>query len=209
MDPERIRSRLEDLTEVLKSSLTRERFLYSSCYCEENVYQAINELKTNENFKTYSLVRDGLLEMHTIFIINPIKAVPIWKQNVRSSEDAPVIWDYYVILSLCLMKSFDAHWILDFDTSLPLITPFEDYCTSSFRPLAAEYQEYSRYYRVVEADLYIENFASDRSHMRTKDGGWLSTPPNYPLIWPKRGKIYNFSLKFLRYQNEFDEIQYL
>ncbi|KAJ9085368.1 hypothetical protein DSO57_1014787 [Entomophthora muscae] len=74
MDPERIRSRLEDLTEVLKSSLTRERFLYTSCYCEENVYQAINELKTNENFATYSLVRDGLLEMHTIFIINPIKA---------------------------------------------------------------------------------------------------------------------------------------
>jgi hypothetical protein len=35
------------------------------------------------------------------------------------------------------------------------------------------------------SEQYLEYFASDRSHMRTTDGGWLAPPPEYPCIRPK------------------------
>jgi len=38
-----------------------------------------------------------------------------------------------------------------------------------------------RLFRVVPSSVYLNQFASDRSHM-IKDNNWLATPPLYPPI---------------------------
>lgn len=40
----------------------------------------------------------------------------------------------------------------------------------------------NRKFRVVPADSFLLNFASDRSHMRNPDGSWKMPPPLYPPI---------------------------
>lgn len=37
-------------------------------------------------------------------------------------------------------------------------------------------------FRVIPAAEFLQTFASDRSHMLTKDGQWMSPPPVYPPI---------------------------
>ena len=44
------------------------------------------------------------------------------------------------------------------------------------------YEDYHRKFRVVNAESYVTNFASDRSHMMTKNGSFMMPPPNYPCI---------------------------
>ena len=48
-----------------------------------------------------------------------------------------------------------------------------------------------RFYKVVSARYYLENFASDRSHMIDKNTGeYLQAPPNYPKIETKSMSIH-------------------
>lgn len=39
-----------------------------------------------------------------------------------------------------------------------------------------------RYFRVVPANDFLLEFASDRRHMKRQDGSWIKTPPTYPAI---------------------------
>jgi N-terminal glutamine amidase len=38
-----------------------------------------------------------------------------------------------------------------------------------------------RMYRLVDADKYLVEFASERKHM-LEDGQWIAPPPDWPLI---------------------------
>jgi hypothetical protein len=37
-------------------------------------------------------------------------------------------------------------------------------------------------FRVVDAEAFVASFASDRSHMRRRDGGFREPPPPWPPI---------------------------
>jgi hypothetical protein len=39
-----------------------------------------------------------------------------------------------------------------------------------------------RYFRVIPANEFLKEFASDRRHMKRPDGTWIKPPPNYPAI---------------------------
>lgn len=39
-----------------------------------------------------------------------------------------------------------------------------------------------RFFRVIPAETYLAEFASDRRHMRRPDGTWIKPPPSYPPI---------------------------
>ena len=56
------------------------------------------------------------------------------------------------------------------------------YVTETFRTDAILNPEYHRIFRVVPATTFLQNFASDRRHMRKEDGSWLKPPPTYPPI---------------------------
>lgn len=40
-------------------------------------------------------------------------------------------------------------------------------------------------FRVIPAEEFLQTFASDRSHMLTPEGHWMSPPPIYPPIKTK------------------------
>ena len=65
----------------------RSECLYTSCFCEENVYQLLAGM-------------DPVLAARTnaVFISNAGRTVPIWQQRAGRSEDGLVVWDYHVIL---------------------------------------------------------------------------------------------------------------
>jgi len=115
--------------------------VYTSCYCEENVYLLAQAFST----------RAGLLELsewdiYVIFVSNEQKTVALWSQRARGDV---VVWDYHVVLVLrrrhqqspednLLRDSdsagsdanpenesnpfhhdFDSAWVYDFDSTLP------------------------------------------------------------------------------------------
>lgn len=40
----------------------------------------------------------------------------------------------------------------------------------------------SVHFRVIPCEKYLEHFSSDRSHMKTEDGAWLSPAPSWEPI---------------------------
>lgn len=54
-------------------------------------------------------------------------------------------------------------------------------------------------FRVVPVDLYLNNFGSDRSHMKDKKGNWQAPPPPYSPIGA--GQHNNLS-QYLRFDQE-------
>ncbi|THU92166.1 hypothetical protein K435DRAFT_214148 [Dendrothele bispora CBS 962.96] len=72
-----------------------------------------------------------------------------------------------------------SNWVYDFDTQLGTPFPLQEYfaCTFSLG-LPVQYQSL---FRVVPGVIYMDNLASDRSHMSSSN----KPPPSYP---PLRGK---------------------
>ncbi|EPY53588.1 hypothetical protein SPOG_03178 [Schizosaccharomyces cryophilus OY26] len=153
---------------------------YTSCYCEENIYQLAE----------YFVKEKPQLQAYVIFLSTPTKTMPIWEQ----SKSPFVIWDYHVVLlTRSLQNPREGWFVWDHDTRLPIPCPLEHYLERALRrdwehspelPLifGNSYCDMNRKYRVIEAKSYLQHFSSDRSHMKTETGEWLSPPPPYPCI---------------------------
>lgn len=97
--------------------------------------------------------------------------------NQRSKDNGIVVWDYHVILLHSLPHSSS---IYDFDTRLSFPIPTIEYFTHSFpngiRP------ELIPLFRLIPLQSYLDYFSSDRSHMLSESGEYLSPPPSWPII---------------------------
>uniref|UniRef100_A0A674EV96 Protein N-terminal glutamine amidohydrolase n=1 Tax=Salmo trutta TaxID=8032 RepID=A0A674EV96_SALTR len=62
---------------------SRDECVYTSCYCEENVWKLCEHAKTQTQIH--------LDEVYAVFISNERKMIPIWKQK-SSRGDEPVVW---------------------------------------------------------------------------------------------------------------------
>uniref|UniRef100_A0A8C5N2I2 Protein N-terminal glutamine amidohydrolase n=1 Tax=Leptobrachium leishanense TaxID=445787 RepID=A0A8C5N2I2_9ANUR len=144
--------------------------VYTSCYCEENVW------KLCEHIKDHHL--QVLEEFSAVFISNLNKMIPIWKQK-NGPADGPVVWDYHVLL---LHVSGDQSSIYDLDSVLPFPCSLAEYIHEALRTDFELKPQYHRCLRVIRADEFLRTFASDRSHMKNSWGGWTRPPPNYPCI---------------------------
>ncbi|KPP58210.1 protein N-terminal glutamine amidohydrolase-like [Scleropages formosus] len=142
-----------------------------SIYSEENVWKLCEHIKTSK--------RCPLGDVYAVFISNERKMVPIWKQKSGRGEE-PVIWDYHVILLHDCHK--EQTFIYDLDTTLPFPCPFDTYVKEAFKSDSYINPAFWRKLRVVPADVFLQNFASDRSHMKDASGGWRMPPPPYPCI---------------------------
>lgn len=163
----------------IKSSSHRHGFLYTSHFCEENIYCLLRELSSI--ISTRPITSDGTTSqtdsndqlgyhLFAVFISSQSKATPIWCQQ----QGDPVFWDYHVVA--CVMEEVSGKAVvLDFDTSLPFVTPLQDYIARSF-PSIPMRSEYEQWVRLVPAEKFLLHFASNRSHML--DSG-LSFP-----VWP-------------------------
>ncbi len=141
-------------------------FAYTANYCEENVWHLAGAPALEPGVR------------RVIVVASLGRVVPVWCQRLAPAPDEPVLWDYHVILAV----SGPRRWIYDLDTTLPLPCPMNAYLEQTFAPAREAPPPYRPWFRVIEADDYRRAFASDRAHMRDREGGWLSPPPPWATI---------------------------
>jgi hypothetical protein len=225
---------------------------YTKNYCEENIYWLTRSFLDKEEInRKFVVFISNQSQQVTAFafsinsanktkkspppprrsLLSPcsllITQIPIWSQRSSSRPDQLSIWDYHVIL-LALSEISTATdnpttLIYDLDTSLPSPTPLSNYIQHALVIKSSELPEtHRRLFRVIPAMSYLENFASDRSHMlkskinneNTSGGGggeeggggdgaingtcieYMSPRPSYPCIVSSRGDT-NTLLKYL------------
>lgn len=179
--------------------------LYTSCYCEENIYLLAqtfrNQLQHEEEVFPW--------DIYVVFISNDNKTVALWRQKARKEI---VVWDYHVILVLrprlatCSSDNEDCPvntakheaWIYDFDTRLAVPSSAGSYMADTFPYLfQTEFElndQHESLFRVIEANVFLDHFASDRSHMilrKDVEGRiiYSSPPPTYPPICGPTAKM--------------------
>lgn len=148
------------------------KYPYQPFFCEENVWQMC---------ASGTGARDGF-ERYALFVTNAHRTVACWAQRPCQGPEIPVVWDYHVVLLQRQEKSAEIH-----DPDCRAGTPIAalDWLAATF-PIRAEVRaDYQPVFRVVPAALFVEKFATNRSHMRGPDGQWLQPippwdPPNAP-----------------------------
>ncbi|KAJ3814832.1 N-terminal glutamine amidase-domain-containing protein [Lentinula lateritia] len=165
---------------------------YTSHWCEENVYLLIQSFSRDS-----SLSEDW--DVFAVFISNHSKTasdlnihftlqVALWNQKPSEELGYPVIWDYHVVAVLRPrnISTSVQSWVYDFDTRLGIPVTFHTYLLQTFSVNVLD--ELQSYFRVVSANVFLDRFASDRSHMLAPTSGNLEGPiylkpvPPYPSI---------------------------
>jgi hypothetical protein len=146
---------------------------YQSRYCEENIWLLLHRR------------RDECEQAWAVIISNANKTCALWHQRAAPASEQPVVWDYHVIALESVRESYRI-WDLDSELDVPVASadwwaatfPFEERVPDTLRPS----------FRVVERDVFLETFSSDRSHMRDSNGDWLAPPPEWdPIFEPAAG----------------------
>ncbi|KAJ7343627.1 N-terminal glutamine amidase-domain-containing protein [Mycena albidolilacea] len=158
--------------------------VYTPFYCEENIYLLCEAFIAQQE------------DASVIIVSNELKTVALWNQKLSESV---VVWDYHVVL---LVRSRDQqHWIYDFDTRLPFPCLMQDYLSHTFREDVRS--SYQSVFRIVPGPIFVEHFASDRSHMLTdasdSNSGseassiqtYRSPPPSHSPIRGKNARVAN------------------
>jgi protein N-terminal glutamine amidohydrolase len=144
----------------------RSRYKYCAKYCEENVWHLCQQPQF------------GRTGNRVLIISNIHKACELWHQRAALRSGLPVVWDYHVVL----LSQAEAWFVWDLDSTLGLPVLATHYLDKTFPTLGPESAKYSPKFRIISAAEYVEDFSSDRSHMRDKEGKWLAPPPPWPLI---------------------------
>lgn len=132
---------------------------YWPYFCEENVWHLCSDRDRIE----------GPVEARKVlFISNARKQVAMRHQ--RAGREAGVVWDYHVVL-LAEGKIWDLDTTLGFGIA-PASWLEESFVAGPLEPR----------FRVIGAPVYLESFASDRSHMIGPDGRPLKPLPPWPPI---------------------------
>lgn len=145
---------------------------YTRCYCEENVYKLLE-------------ARAGAAGRRlAVFVSNAHKKVVFFGHGERPGGF--VVWDYHVV---ALEQQEGAGWCVydhDFvDGRLPggalRAVPVSEYVERCLLAHPVR-PEFAHWFRVIDADLFLRSFHSDRSHMIGADGAYQSPPPAWPPI---------------------------
>jgi len=145
--------------------------LYQAYYCEENVWQMCRQQQGSPGART------------AVFISNAQGGFPMWHQ--RAGRGRPIFWDYHVIL-----LSHEPFTIWDLDTTLGMPVPARDYLQQSFHEAVPA--PYLPVFRLVEAEVFLETFASDRAHMLDDEGRYRQPPPPWPPIGSSPSNLMRF-----------------
>jgi protein N-terminal glutamine amidohydrolase len=139
---------------------------YTVNYCEENIWH----LSQHPQLVGFS--------KKVLIISNGSKNCPFYAQK-SANGNLPVWWDYHVVL---LASKNGESFIYDFDSTLPFPSPITHYLNHTFPNADIWLSKDLPVFKAIEAEFYIENFYSDRSHMMDPLGNWIFTPPIWPTI---------------------------
>ncbi len=138
-------------------------FRYQPFYCEENAWWLCAE----------PALGDGPRQV--VFVVSLEGACPMAAQQ-SARPGALCWWDYHVVV----LDGAGRLW--DLDTRLGCPVPARLWLRGSFPFIERLPVALQPLFRLVPAAAYRASFASDRSHMRGADGGWLHPPPSWPPI---------------------------
>ncbi len=144
---------------------------YTANYCEENIWQLCQHPDLSDAVR------------RVLFVSSLSRNSPLHFQK-SAQGDAPVWWDYHVILMTSIA---DAHFIYDFDSTLPFPTDAEKYLSGTFQDVPTMKPEDRPLFKVIDGLEYVRDFNSDRSHMRDANGNWIFEPPTWPMIQTNGG----------------------
>eukprot|EP01006_Ploeotia_vitrea_P048555 TRINITY_DN67249_c6_g6_i2.p1 TRINITY_DN67249_c6_g6~~TRINITY_DN67249_c6_g6_i2.p1 ORF type:complete len:254 (-),score=10.84 TRINITY_DN67249_c6_g6_i2:163-924(-) len=164
---------------------------YTHCFCEENIFNLIQHLQEQQQPSDH---------LYAVFFSSCRRqATPgRWRSfvplfSVKGTEPL-VVWDYHVVA--LHFKDGEA-LIYDFDTALSLGCTAQHYVRRTFlstalgEELGLDIETFAQVelltrnveFKVIPADFYLQNFSSDRCHMKPDP----KVPfPDYPCI--KKGE---------------------
>jgi hypothetical protein len=148
-------------------------------FCEENVWRLCYR----------KMLEQPDSHFFAVFISNSKQCVPMFHQHAASNPRKPCCWDYHVIL-LCASRNGEV-FVHDIDSTLPYPTPLRTYLELSF--LQDETSQFAPLFRVIPGQVYVREFASDRSHMyNAETDSWNAAPPTYDCINMSHGRQSTF-----------------
>jgi protein N-terminal glutamine amidohydrolase len=140
---------------------------YTPYYCEENIWRLCRA----------SPLRNRRASV--VFVSNPARSCALWEQRASEMSWAPVIWDYHVVL---LTYESDENLIWDPDCLAGFPITISQWWSRTFPYCGQLVASLEPEFRVVERTKYLEQFYSDRRHMRTELGEYIQPPPAWDPI---------------------------
>lgn len=134
---------------------------YQPFYCEENIWLLAQDQRV------------GSGECLVALITGETGRFAMWHQRPADGPDAPLLWDYHVVL----LVQDQGWWVWDFECDLGMPMPVHGWCAACFPQQQQVQPGYRPKFRVMPAADYVATLRSDRSHMRDEDGAFLKPPP--------------------------------
>ncbi|PFH52422.1 hypothetical protein AMATHDRAFT_74213 [Amanita thiersii Skay4041] len=172
---------------------------YTPYWCEENIYLLCQTFLADPQIS-------NTWDTYCVFISNQGQSVALWNQKKARESGLPVVWDYHVVLLLrprFADVASEESWIYDFDADMPIPCPGREYMEKTFRRDMT--QMFQSQFRVISGEVYLDNFASDRTHMSVQlkpvEEMYQSPPPKHAPIEGKeairRGMKTNLMSEFV------------
>ena len=137
---------------------------YQAFYCEENIWRLA--------CRTDVIVHAA----DVVFISNARGRVACWHQRAAPPNE-PIGWDYHVVLA---EQTPEGSRIWDLDSRIGLPCDARSWVGLTFQDPELVYPIYHPRFRVAPREVFVETFASDRSHMRIGDRYRKPPPPWAP-----------------------------
>ena len=149
---------------------------YQANYCEENIWHLNCEPELQAQ------------ERSIVFISNTGKCFAMWNQKT-CEPDSPVMWDYHVVL----VARGDSLQIWDLDSSLGNPVTAQEWLQKSFGPVEAMPDTFKPRFRVLDAETFLNEFSSDRSHMLIGENQYREPVPAWdPIGGDKPSNLHRF-----------------
>lgn len=140
---------------------------YQAYFCEENAWHLCQ----------HPALGDAPWVM---FISNPRRQCLLLAQRAGPSPWGQVVWDYHVVVLDGLDRPGVQCW--DLDTHLPCPVDARRWLARTFAWIGQADPALEPMFRVIPRAVFLDQFASDRRHMRAEGGGWMAPPPRWPCI---------------------------
>lgn len=165
--------------------------LYQPFWCEENIWHLTADPQVGAGERWVALLTG--ISGH----------LACWGQRAAATAEAPVLWDYHVVLMVQ-----DTTWqVWDLDARrgcpLPAITwlattfPEPGRIRPAFRPRCL----------FLPAASYHSQLTSDRAHMRDGHGQWQQPPPPWPAPRAADGTTLATYIERARHGLTYDELK--
>jgi hypothetical protein len=142
-------------------------FDHQPFFCEENVWRLCARDDLDIDFRW------------VLFITNPSKTCAFWRQRAAEDPDQPIVWDYHVV---AIAAGDDGPVVWDLDCTFGVSLAFDVWVRVSFPYLGRLPEEYEPVFLLHEVDRFVDEFASDRSHMVDADGRPYHPFPQWDAI---------------------------